>query len=355
MLGRAADDGGVRRVAQKVEWGLIEKEVSMRRELLVRWGVVCVFSMLLVSVGSAAAGEFKYPEKPVNILVGYAAGGSTDLIARALADDLSKKWSSPMTVINKPGASGTTALLEVKGARPDGYTMLMQTNAGVSNPALEPSLPYKWDELTYVLRIVTSPLVVTVKGDGSFRTFGDLVAELKKDPAQVKLGLAGSWGAGLFGTVQLGQAAGFDPSKVIRVVMTGGNQVVASVAGGHVDYGIQYLSEVIELVKGGKLRALGVVNSARVAPLPDIPTMKELGFEQVNWQPWVGVAGPTGVRKEITEAWNKAVKELIADPGFLKKVENLGFTPAYLGPEDFKGFADRFYKTALEVKKQLPQ
>jgi tripartite-type tricarboxylate transporter receptor subunit TctC len=260
-----------------------------------------------------------------------------------------------MTVVNKPGASGTTAQLELKGAKPDGYNMLMQTNAGVSNPALEPSLPYKWDEFTNVLRLVTSPLVVTVKGDSRFRTFGELVAELKKDPTQVKMGLSGSWGAGLFGTMQLGQAAGFDPLKVIRVVMTGGNQVVVAVAGGHVDYGIQYLSEVVDLVKGGKLRALGIVNSGRVAALPDVPTMKELGFAQVNWQPWVGVAGPPGLRKEITEVWNNAVKELMADQGFVKKVENLGFTPAYLAPGDFKVFADNFYKTALEVKKRLPQ
>jgi tripartite-type tricarboxylate transporter receptor subunit TctC len=319
------------------------------------WAVGCVVAILLAAVGGATAGEFKYPEKGVNLLVGYAAGGSTDLIARALAEEVSKKWSSPVSVINKPGASGATALLEVKNARPDGHTLLMHINSGVTNPAFEPSLPYKWDELTYILRAVTSPLVLIVKGDSRFKSLPDLTAALKQDPGSVKLGLAGAYGAGLFGTIQLGQAIGIDPMKVIRVVMTGGNQAAAAAAGGHVDYGIQYLSEVVDLIKGGKLRALGVVNATRVSSLPDVPTMKELGMEQVNWQPWAGIGGPAGIRKEIVEAWNRAVKESLADPKFAAKVDSLGFTPAYLAPEEFKAFADRFHKMAVEVKKQLPK
>jgi tripartite-type tricarboxylate transporter receptor subunit TctC len=327
----------------------------MQRRFLMGWGTVCVF-LLVLTIGGTAAAETMYPERPVNLLVGYSAGGSTDLTARILADGLSKKWPNPVSVINKPGASGTTALLEVKGATPDGYTMLLQTNAGVSNPALESALPYKWDELTYVCRLMTSSLVVVVKGDSSrFKTFADLVAEMKRDPAQMKLALSGSWGSGLFGTLQIGKAAGFDPLKVIRVSMKGGSEVLTAIAGGHVDYGVQYLSEVLDLVKGGKLRALGIVNPDRVAALPDIPTMKELGFEQVNWQPWLAVCGPPGLPKEITEAWNKAVKELMADKEFINKALNLGLTPAYLGPGDFMRFADNFYKAAVDVKKQIGQ
>ncbi len=325
----------------------------LRRVMLGVW----ILGLLVAPVlaGTAAAGEFKYPEKAVNLLVGYAAGGSTDLIARTLAEELSKKWGSPVTVINKAGASGATALLEVKNAKADGHTLLMHVNSGVTNPVFEPSLPYKWDELTYVLRAVTSPLVLIAKADGPYRTLNDLVAAFKKDPGSVKLGLAGAYGAGLFGTIQLGQATGADTIKAIRVVMAGGNQVAAAVAGGHVDYGIQYLSESVELIKGGKLRALGVVNADRVAALSDVPTMKELGFERVNWQPWAGIGGPAGIRKEIVDVWKKAAQELFADPKFLAKVDNLGFTPAYLGPEDFKAFSDQFHKMAVEVKKQLPQ
>lgn len=326
----------------------------MRRGFLTVWSVACVF-LLALTIVRTAAGETKYPERPVNMLVGYSAGGSTDLTARILADGLSKKWPNPVSVINKPGASGTTALLEVKGARPDGYTLLLQTNAGVSNPAFESTLPYKWDELTYVCRLMTSSLVVVVKGDSRFKTFADFVAELKRDPAKMKLALSGSWGSGLFGTLQIGKAAGFDPLKVTRVSMKGGSEVLVAIAGGHVDYGVQYLSEVLDLVKGGKLRALGLVNPDRVAALPDVPTMKELGYEQVNWQPWLGVCGPPGLPKEITETWNKAVKELMVDQRFLNKAVNLGLTPAYLGPGDFKGFADNFYKSALDVKKLVNQ
>jgi tripartite-type tricarboxylate transporter receptor subunit TctC len=315
-------------------------------------GALLVLVLAAVPAGTAMAA---YPEKAVNLLVGYAAGGSTDLIARALAEEVAKKWGSPVTVINKPGASGATALLEVKNARADGHTLLTHINSGVTNPVFEASLPYKWDEVTYILRAVTSPLVLIVKADGPYKKLDDLVAAMKKDPGSVKLGLAGAYGAGLFGTIQLAQAAGADSTKIIRVVMTGGNQAAAAVAGGHVDYGVQYLSEVVDLIKGGKLRALGTVNATRVASLPDVPTMKELGYEQVNWQPWAGIGGPAGIKKDVVDAWNAAAKQLFADQKFLTKVENLGFTPAYLGPEEFKAFADRFHKTAMEVKKQLPQ
>lgn len=318
-------------------------------------GFLLVCGLALASALGVEAGEFKYPEKGISLLVGYAAGGSTDLIARLLAEEVSKKWGTPVTVINKPGASGATALLEVKNAKADGHTVLMHINSGVTNPVFEPSLPYKWDELTYILRAATSPLVVIAKGDGSYRTFNDLVAALKKDPGSVKLGLAGAYGAGLFTTIQLGQALGVDTTKTIRVVMAGGNQAAAAVAGGHVDYGIQYLSEVVDLIKGGKLRALGMVNASRIAALSDVPTMKELGFEPVNWQPWAGIGGPAGIRKEVVDAWNKAARELFADQKFLARVENLGFTPAYLGPEEFKAFADRFHKTAVDVKSTLPK
>jgi tripartite-type tricarboxylate transporter receptor subunit TctC len=289
----------------------------------------------------------------VELLVGYAAGGSTDLAARVLAEGLAKKWGIPVSVINKPGASGTTAVLETRGARPDGSTLLAHVNAGVTNPALNPALPYRWNELKYVLRMVTSPLVVVVNPGSPFKSAGDLINALKNDPTKLKLGLSGAGGSGLFATVQMAQAAKFDASKVVRVVQAGGNQVAASVAGGHVDYAVQYVVEVEDLVKAGKLRALAVVNGSRVSALPDVPTAAEVGLPQLNWQPWIGIAAPPGTPDDIVSAWNRAVQDLLADKDFAQKLERLGFVPAYLDAPNFESFSSQFFETAIDVRKVM--
>jgi len=320
-----------------------------------------LFLKVLASVSVAAffshapiAGAETYPRKSVELLVGYAAGGSTDLSARVLAEGLAKRWGIPVTVINKPGASGTTALLEVKGAKPDGATMLMHVNAGVTNPALNPALPYRWNDLKYVARLATSPLVLVVNAGSPYKSANDLIGALKSDPSKMKLGLSGAGGSGLFATVQMAEAAKFDVSKVVRIVQSGGNQVVASLAGGHVDYAVQYLTEVEDLVKSGKLRALAVINATRVSALPDVPTVAEVGLSQMNWQPWVGIAAPPGTADDIVQTWNRALRGLLEDKEFVQKLERLGFTPAYMDAGTFENFSERFFAIGQEVKKAVP-
>jgi tripartite-type tricarboxylate transporter receptor subunit TctC len=313
-----------------------------------------IVSILMVALcfgqGGAAS---SYPSKPIDLIVPFAPGGVTDLVARAVADQTRKIWKQPVSVVNKAGASGTTGTWEVRNAKPDGSTMLVQVVTVVTNPAIQPDLPYKWDDLAFVSRMVVSPLVLIVKGDSPYKTMKDLVQAMKNNPGQFKCGTSGRGGSSSFSTVQIAEQAGFNPAEVTHVVLGGGAAVVTAVAGGHVDFAVQYLSEVTDLIKGGKLRGLALTSDHRVPMLPDVPSATEAGYSKMNLQPFAGLLGPKRIPKEVTDAWNKVLKEILSDKGFAVNLQNLGVLPAYLGPEDFTAVAQRDFEFAQRVGKRL--
>jgi len=318
-----------------------------------------LFLWFLLSAGgsaivwSVAEATPAYPSKSVDIVVPFAPGGVTDLVARSVADQARRMWKQPINVINKAGASGTTGTWEVRNARPDGYTMLMQVVTLVTNPAIQPDLPYKWDDLAFVARVSTSPLVLIVKGNSSYKTMKELVAAIKKDPGQFKYGTSGRGGSSTFSTVQIAEQAGFDPTGPTEVVLGGGAAVVTAVAGGHVDFAVQYLSEVIDLIKGNRLRGLAITGEKRFQELPEVPTSSEAGFAKMNLQPFAGLLGPKKIPREVIDAWNQALKEILADQNFAAKLQSLGSLPAYLTPEEFKAAAQRDFELAQRVNKRL--
>ena len=318
-----------------------------------------LFLWFLLSTGgsaivwSVAEATPAYPSKSVDIVVPFAPGGVTDLVARSVSDQARRMWKQPINVINKAGASGTTGTWEVRNARPDGYTMLMQVVTLVTNPAIQPDLPYKWDDLAFVARVSTSPLVLIVKGNSSYKTMKELVAAIKKDPGQFKYGTSGRGGSSTFSTVQIAEQAGFDPTGPTEVVLGGGAAVVTAVAGGHVDFAVQYLSEVIDLIKGNRLRGLAITGEKRFQELPEVPTSSEAGFAKMNLQPFAGLLGPKKIPREVIDAWNQALKEILADQNFAAKLQSLGSLPAYLTPEEFKAAAQRDFELAQRVNKRL--
>jgi tripartite-type tricarboxylate transporter receptor subunit TctC len=313
------------------------------------------FVSLLLAALCCGSGEAApaYPTKPIDLIVPFAPGGVTDLVARAVADQVRKTLKQPINVVNKAGASGTTGTWEVRNAKPDGYTMLMQVVTVVTNPAIQPDLPYKWDDLAFVSRIGVTPLVLIVKADSPYKTMKELVEAIKRDPGQFKCGTSGRGGSSSFSTVQIGEQSGFDPAKVTHVVLGGGVAVVTAVAGGHVDFGVQYLSEVIDLIKGQKLRGLAVTSEKRVPMLPEVPTATEAGFSKMNLQPFAGLLGPKRLPNEVLESWNKVLKEVLADKNFMARLQNLGVLPAYLGSEEFKAVAQKDFDFAQKVGKSL--
>lgn len=326
--------------------------------------VFFMVAMLLTACGSESSNVTEsssskpesssdYPMKPVDMLVAFSPGGATDRVARSVADKVSEIWEEPVEVINKEGGSGTVGTVEAIQSKPDGYTVLMSvTSAGLTNPAIKSDLPYKWDDFTFISRINTSPLVVIVKADSKWETLEELVEDVKKDPTDFSYGTSGPGGPSTFGTAQIMEQAGIDLTKLTQVVLGGGSETVTAVAGGQVDFAAQNLSEVIEMIKGEKLRGLAISNDERAKVLPDVPTAQEAGFEEFSFRGWNGVVGPPNIPEEVVERWNEVVKTAMEDQEFTENLESQGLIPAYQGPEDFEAFLEDSFDTAYRIAEQ---
>ena len=312
--------------------------------------LVLVWAVLTAPSALAQA----YPTKGIQLVVAFPPGGSTDLTGRAIANYVSKKWGQTITVVNKPGAGGTTGTMAALRSKSDGYTMLMNViSTGTLNPAIESKLPYKWDEPTFLARTNISPLVFVVKTDSSWKNLKELMEAVKKDPTQFKYGTSGLGGPSTFSIAQLLEAAGVDPNQVARVVLQGGAPTVTAVAGGHVDFAAQNLVEVISLIQAKRVRGLAVTTRQRVRQLPDIPTSSEAGFEAFNLVGWNGISGPAKLPDSVIKKWDDAVRDALHDPAFIAEMENLGAPPAYLGPKEFKAALEAEYNAALKFAEKL--
>lgn len=305
---------------------------------------------VLAAAGSVAA----FPDRPVELYVAFAPGGSTDQVGRALAQYLSKKWGQPVNVVNKAGGGGVTGTVAGLQARPDGHTMMIHvTSVGSTNPAMDTKVPYKWDDFTFIGRLNISPLVYFVKADSPVKTLRDLAEAMKADPTRLKYGTSAPGGPSTFGASLLAMGVGADPTKLTRVVLGGGAATVAAVAGGHVDFAAQNLSEVIAMIQGGRIRGLGITSESRSEQLKDVPTTREAGFPGANYVGYNGVVGPKGLPDLVVKAWVAAVKEAAGDRDFQATMARLGLPVAYLSPDDFKQFLRKDYEAALDLATRL--
>lgn len=284
----------------------------------------------------------------------FFPGGSTDLTGRIVGNYLSKKWGQPISIINKPGASGTTGVMFALRSKSDGYTMLMNvTGTGTLNPAIERKLPYKWDEPTFIARTNISPLVFVIKADSPWRNLKEVMDDVKRNPTKYQYGTGAAGGPSTFANAQVLDAAGIDPNKVAMVVFNGAAPTVAAVAGGHVDFATQNLTDVITLIEAKKIRGLAVTTAERVKQLPNIPTGKEAGFPEFDLLGWNGISGPANLPGYVIEKWDKGIQEAVKDPVFVEEMEKTGAPPAYLGPKDFKSALQRDYESALKFAEKL--
>ena len=321
------------------------------RPLTTGFAVSALALMTFVTPVQSAA---TYPTKPITLICPFTAGGATDLVLRAVADYLVKRWGQPVNVVIKTGAGGTTGTVAGLQAAPDGYTLFGAGNSnGTINPALEKDLPYKWNQPTMVARVATNTMVLIVKADSKWKTAKELVDDIAKNPKNFKMGTGSAAGPSTFVTAQILSGAGIDITLPARVVFQGGAPVVTAVAGGHVDFAGQSVSEVQSLVQAGKINALAVTSPNRAAQLPNVPTGKEAGFPWFTWLAYTGIQGPPNMPLAVVNQWADALKDAMQDEDFKKKMDNVGATPAYLGPQEFSSFMKVQYEEALQVIEKL--
>ena len=299
------------------------------------------FSKLLISLMgvafSAAVLAQAYPNKPVTIVVPFPPGGSTDQMARAIAPKLQSQWGQGVLVDNKAGATGTIGATFVKRAAPDGYTLLV-TSLGplVIVPYLIPNLQYDpakdFDFLTVGLQ---SPNVLVVPTNSPYKTVGDIVAAMKANPNKVTFSSAGSGSSDHLTAEILWDQTGTDG---VHVPYKGGAPAITDLIGGTVDAQFANVNAVIQYINAGKLRPLGVTGSKRSPVLPNTPTMKEAGVNDMVIYSWQAAVAPKGLPADVKEKISKGIIAALNDPQVKKGFTDIGFEVVANSPEQFAKF-----------------
>jgi tripartite-type tricarboxylate transporter receptor subunit TctC len=288
-------------------------------------------------------GEAKdWPTKPITLIVPWAAGGATDLAARVLAPKMSKILEVPIQVVGKPGGSGIIGTLDAVKAPPDGYTLLMDCNGTSSIQfAWSENLPYKPEERTYIARAISTLESLLVPASSPVKTMDDLVKAIRTNPAGFSFGNIGGTGAPDAALAQLRaalMAKGLDLSKTRMVTYKGSGETITAVAGGHISACMSGIAGTQALISAGKIHVLAVTSAQRYKPWPTVPTMIELGYPSVNLVFWASLGGPPALPANIVKILEQTVKETLADPDIIAKLDKVGIEPAYQPSDVYKKF-----------------
>lgn len=264
-----------------------------------------------------------YPQRTVRIVVPVSAGGSTDKIARLIAEKLGTLWGQTVIVENLTGAGGAIGAAQVARSKPDGYTLVLHSDAIILNTILMKTPPYTLDDLTGVMRLVVNPQVLVSYPNFEPKTFKEYIDYAKKYPDKVSLGLPTSGGIAHIAHEVLANAADI---KVNYIPYKGGAPAALDAMAGHINATVITLAAVTEQIKAGKLRALAVTTDYRSPVFPDVPTMAESGYPEVNIESWQGILAPKGTPVSILEKINSDITKIVQDPANIRQIEALGFS-----------------------------
>jgi len=280
-----------------------------------------------------------YPVRPITLVVPFAAGGPTDIVARALSVPMAKALGQPVLVENRLGAGGTVATAVVARAAPDGYTLLLHHNGMATAPALYRKLPFNaLTDFEYISQVVDVPMTLVARKDLPAKTFPDLLAYLKSQGDKINLAHAGLGAVSHLCGMVFRQAIGVD---LTTVPYQGTGPAMAALLGGQVDLLCDQTTQTVPQIKGGAVRLYGVTTAQRIKALPDAPTLAEQGLKGFQVVVWHGVYAPKGTPKEATEKINAAIRAALKDPVVATRMADLGaeiVPDAKLTPEGLRSW-----------------
>ena len=294
-----------------------------------RW-LAALVTLMLSAATALAQG---YPTKPVRVIVGFAAGGPTDVIARIVAQKLSESLHQQFVVENLPGAGGNLASGQVARAPGDGYTIMVISTGFVVNPSLYARVPYDpIKDFAPVTLVAASPNVVVVNPSVPAKTIPELVQLIRDNPGKYSYA-----GPGVGSTPHLSGELFRLAFKLdlTHVPFTGAGPAIQSTMGGHTPIAFTALPPALGAVKEGQLRALGVAAEKRVAALPDLPTFAQQGVKDQEADTLTGVVVPAATPKEIVNLLHREIAKAVAQPDVKEKLSVLGFNPIANTPEEF--------------------
>jgi len=300
------------------------------------------WTIALLAAFAAQASAQSYPNKPVHVIISFTPGSSTDIVGRIVMQKLSEMWGQPVVPENRAGAGGSIGSAAVAKAAPDGYTLLINSNAHSVNPAIYAKLPYDTTkDFTDIAPLAIQPNVFVVPVDAPYKTLQDFTSAAKAKPGTLNIGHAGI-GSGTHLTTEKYIAA--TGVKVAEIPFKGTPEVIAAMFSGDVQAYWAPISAAMALIKGGKLRPLAVSTSKRNAQLPNVPTPAEAGAKGAESPLWFGVWGPAGMQADMVSKINADVRKALADPAVKERLTAGGNDTMDMSPEQF----DKLVRTEMD-------
>lgn len=298
-------------------------------------GVKTVVAASLLAVAGLA--QAAWPEKTVQWVVPYPAGGGSDVIARTVSTGLESVIGQRVIVENKPGAGTIIGATQVYTSSPDGYVVGTADSGTLAfNPSLYASLKYDPAKFTYIGGLARFPLMLTVPANSPFKTVQDLLAEARKQPGSLNSGSAGAGSPHHLALEMFKQRANVD---IVHVPYRGSAPALQDVMGGQVTMAFLDTAVAMANAKAGKLRVLAVATPERLAQLPDVPTMNEAGVADFTAYAWQGLVGPAGVPADVVSKLDADLQKVLKTPGVAQKIIDMGVEPMPMSAADFQKYA----------------